>query len=72
MTAALSISHLRTVYRRGTVAVQDLSMTIAEADFFGFLEGLLRGFSRYSGDVYLGFPGFPRVHSVGVNCMGEA
>ena len=37
MPAALSISHLRKVYRRGTVAVQDLSMSIAEGDFFGFL-----------------------------------
>src|SRR6201985_2952174 len=37
MTAALNISHLRKVYRRGTVAVEDLSMTIAEGDFFGFL-----------------------------------
>ena len=37
MPAALSISHLRKVYRRGTVAVDDLSMTIEEGDFFGFL-----------------------------------
>ncbi len=37
MTAALSISHLRKVYRRGTVAVKDLSMTVEEGDFFGFL-----------------------------------
>jgi len=36
-TPALSISHLRKVYRGGTVAVDDLSMTIAEGDFFGFL-----------------------------------
>jgi ABC-2 type transport system ATP-binding protein len=34
---AISISHLRKVYRRGTVAVEDLSMTIAPGDFFGFL-----------------------------------
>jgi ABC-2 type transport system ATP-binding protein len=37
MPAALSISHLRKVYRRGTVAVDDISMTIEEGDFFGFL-----------------------------------
>jgi ABC-2 type transport system ATP-binding protein len=37
MTPALSISHLRKVYRRGTVAVEDLSMTIEPGDFFGFL-----------------------------------
>jgi len=37
MTAALKVSHLRKVYRSGTVAVQDLSMTIDEGDFFGFL-----------------------------------
>ena len=37
MPAALNISHLRKVYRRGTVAVQDLSMSIAQGDFFGFL-----------------------------------
>ena len=37
MTPALSISHLRKVYRRGTVAVEDLSMSIAPGDFFGFL-----------------------------------
>jgi len=36
-TPAISISHLRKVYRRGTVAVEDLSMTIAPGDFFGFL-----------------------------------
>src|SRR5271155_5120784 len=34
---AISISHLRKVYRRGTVAVEDLSMQIAPGDFFGFL-----------------------------------
>src|SRR6185437_14511776 len=37
MTPALSISHLRKVYRRGTVAVEDLSLTIPEGEFFGFL-----------------------------------
>jgi ABC-2 type transport system ATP-binding protein len=37
MTPALSISGLRKVYRRGTLAVDDLSMSIAEGDFFGFL-----------------------------------
>jgi len=37
MTQALSISHLRKVYRRGTVAVEDVSLSIAEGDFFGFL-----------------------------------
>jgi ABC-2 type transport system ATP-binding protein len=37
MTPALSISHLRKVYRRGTVAVDDLSMSIEQGDFFGFL-----------------------------------
>jgi ABC-2 type transport system ATP-binding protein len=37
MTPALSISNLRKVYRRGTVAVDDLSMAIAPGDFFGFL-----------------------------------
>jgi len=36
-TPALSISHLRKVYRRGNVAVDDLSLTIQEGDFFGFL-----------------------------------
>jgi ABC-2 type transport system ATP-binding protein len=37
MTPALSISHLRKVYRRGNVAVEDISLNIAEGDFFGFL-----------------------------------
>ena len=37
MTPALSISHLVKRYRRGTLAVDDLSMTIAPGDFFGFL-----------------------------------
>ncbi|HEY8698444.1 MAG TPA: ABC transporter ATP-binding protein [Rhizomicrobium sp.] len=36
-TPAISIQHLTKVYRRGTVAVDDLSMTIAPGDFFGFL-----------------------------------
>jgi ABC-2 type transport system ATP-binding protein len=36
-TPALKISNLRKVYRRGNVAVDDLSLTIAEGDFFGFL-----------------------------------
>ena len=34
---ALKISNLRKVYRRGTVAVDDLSLTIPEGEFFGFL-----------------------------------
>ena len=37
MTPALHISHLRKVYRSGTVAVEDLSMDIQQGDFFGFL-----------------------------------
>lgn len=37
MTAALSISDLRKVYRRGTLAVDGLSMRIEPGDFFGFL-----------------------------------
>jgi ABC-2 type transport system ATP-binding protein len=37
MTPALSISHLRKVYRGGTVAVEDISLEIAEGQFFGFL-----------------------------------
>ncbi len=36
-TPALKISNLRKVYRRGNVAVDDLSLTIEEGDFFGFL-----------------------------------
>src|SRR5205823_11564584 len=36
-TPAVCISHLRKVYRGGTVAVDDLSMQIAPGDFFGFL-----------------------------------
>ncbi len=37
MTPALHISHLRKVYNRGTVAVDDLSIDVAPGDFFGFL-----------------------------------
>ncbi len=37
MTPALNITNLRKVYRRGTVAVDGLSMSIAPGDFFGFL-----------------------------------
>jgi len=37
MTPALSIAHLRKVYRRATVAVDDISLTVNEGDFFGFL-----------------------------------
>ncbi|HVZ69612.1 MAG TPA: ABC transporter ATP-binding protein [Rhizomicrobium sp.] len=37
MTPALSIRHLRKVYKGGTVAVDDLSLEIAPGDFFGFL-----------------------------------
>src|ERR1700744_4068142 len=36
-TPALSISHLRKTYRSGTVAVDDLSLEVAEGQFFGFL-----------------------------------
>ena len=36
-TPALKINNLRKVYRRGTVAVEELSLTIAEGEFFGFL-----------------------------------
>lgn len=36
-TPALSIKNLRKVYRRGNVAVDDLSLTVYEGDFFGFL-----------------------------------
>src|ERR1700761_285835 len=36
-TPALSIKNLRKVYRRGNVAVEDLSLTVKEGDFFGFL-----------------------------------
>src|SRR5258708_12678717 len=34
---ALKISHLRKVYRRGTVAVEDISLNIPEGEFSGFL-----------------------------------
>jgi ABC-2 type transport system ATP-binding protein len=37
MTPALKISNLRKVYRRGNVAVEDLSLTVPEGEFFGFL-----------------------------------
>ncbi|MEJ1970711.1 MAG: ABC transporter ATP-binding protein [Rhizomicrobium sp.] len=37
MTPALEISHLRKVYRGGTVAVEDVSLTVMPGDFFGFL-----------------------------------
>ena len=37
MDPALAVSHLRKVYRGGTVAVEDLSLDIAPGDFFGFL-----------------------------------
>ena len=36
-TPAICISHLRKVYRGGTVAVDDLNMTVEPGDFFGFL-----------------------------------
>jgi ABC-2 type transport system ATP-binding protein len=36
-TPALSISNLRKVYSRGTVAVEDISLTVPEGEFFGFL-----------------------------------
>src|SRR5260221_3197609 len=36
-TPALRITNLRKVYRRGTVAVDDLSLTVPQGDFFGFL-----------------------------------
>ena len=34
---ALSITNLRKVYARGTVAVEDISLTVPEGEFFGFL-----------------------------------
>jgi ABC-2 type transport system ATP-binding protein len=37
MTPALKISHLTKLYRRGTLAVDDLSLEVAPGDFFGFL-----------------------------------
>ena len=36
-TPALKVTNLRKVYRRGNVAVEDLSLTVEEGDFFGFL-----------------------------------
>jgi ABC-2 type transport system ATP-binding protein len=36
-TPALKITNLRKVYRRGNVAVDDLSLSIPEGEFFGFL-----------------------------------
>src|ERR1700688_2821275 len=37
MTPALSITHLRKVYRRGTVGIEELSLDAPPGDFFGFL-----------------------------------
>jgi len=37
MAPALEISHLRKVYRSGTVAVEDVTLDIQPGDFFGFL-----------------------------------
>src|SRR5437764_672831 len=37
MIPALSVSHLRKVYKSGTIGVSDLSLEIAPGDFFGFL-----------------------------------
>ena len=37
MTPALKISHLTKLYRRGTLAVDDLSLEVEPGDFFGFL-----------------------------------
>jgi ABC-2 type transport system ATP-binding protein len=37
MTPALEVTDLRKVYRGGTVAVDGLSLSVAEGDFFGFL-----------------------------------
>jgi len=37
MIPALNIHNLRKVYRRGTVAVDDLSLSVEPGDFFGFL-----------------------------------
>jgi ABC-2 type transport system ATP-binding protein len=36
-TPALAIRNLRKVYRRGNVAVEELSLTVPEGEFFGFL-----------------------------------
>lgn len=37
MAPALDIKNLRKVYRRGTIAVDGLDLTVEEGDFFGFL-----------------------------------
>lgn len=37
MTPALEVNELRKVYRGGTLAVDGLSLSVAEGDFFGFL-----------------------------------
>lgn len=37
MTPALRVTDLRKIYRGGTLAVDGLSMTVEEGDFFGFL-----------------------------------
>src|ERR1700684_1328370 len=37
MTPALKITNLRKVYPRRNVAVEDISLTVPEGDFFGFL-----------------------------------
>lgn len=37
MSPALSICNLRKVYRRGTLAVEDLSLVVPAGDFFGLL-----------------------------------
>lgn len=37
MMDALSISHLRKIYRGGVVGVDDVSFNVARGDFFGFL-----------------------------------
>ena len=36
-TPALKITNLRKVYRRGNVAVDDISLTVPQGEFFGFL-----------------------------------
>ena len=41
-TPALKITHLRKVYRRGTVAVEDISLNIPQGEFFGFLGPMAR------------------------------
>src|SRR5271154_6754547 len=37
MALALHISHLRKIYRGGTVGIEDLSLDVQPGDFFGFL-----------------------------------